>query len=216
MIKMQKLKSRKEWLEARKSYIGGSDAACILGMNPWRSNVELWEIKKGLKELEDISEKPVVKYGTLAEEHLREIFRLDFPQYKVEYAENNIWTNTRYPWAEASLDGWLTDQDGRMGILEIKTSTINSAAAGEKWKGQIPDNYYLQLLHYMAVTGAGFAILKAQLTYRQGEEVMHVTRHYDINREDVEDDIIILMEEEKKFAESLKGDTAPALILPEI
>jgi len=115
MVKMKTLASHEEWLANRKK-IGGSDAACILGLNPYKSNIELFDIKTGRAEQEDISEKPYVKYGTEAEELLRELFKLDFPQYKVEYVENNMWTNDKYPFAHASLDGWLTDGNGRKGI----------------------------------------------------------------------------------------------------
>ncbi len=81
---MKILKDRNEWL-ANRSRIGGSDASCIVGMNPYRSNVELWQIKTGQMIPEDISEKPYVKYGTEAEQHLRELFKLDFPEYQVFY-----------------------------------------------------------------------------------------------------------------------------------
>ena len=123
LVKMIVLKDRDEWL-ANRSRIGGSDASAIVGMNPYRTNIELWKIKTGQLVPEDISDKPYVKYGTQAEEHLRELFRLDFPEYQVEYTENNMFLNDRFPFAHASLDGWLTDQDGRQGILEIKTTNI--------------------------------------------------------------------------------------------
>lgn len=217
MIECMKLKNRDEWLNKRATFIGGSDAACIVGLNPWRSNVELWEIKTGRKKAEDISQNELVAYGTKAEKPLRDIFALDYPELAVDYIENNIWFNSRYPWAHASIDGLLTDTEGRRGILEIKTSNIINAASGEKWKGRIPDNYYIQILHYMAVLDADFAILKAQLKYKHDDgDIMHITRHYRIERESVEDDIIILMEAEERFAEDLKRDTPPALILPEV
>ena len=84
MLHMIILKDRKEWLENRKR-IGGSDASAIVGLNPYMSNVDLWEIKTGRREQEDISEKSYVKYGTEAEKHLRELFRLDYPEYEVGY-----------------------------------------------------------------------------------------------------------------------------------
>ena len=40
-VEMKTFETREEWLKAR-TLIGGSDAACILGKNPWKSNVELW------------------------------------------------------------------------------------------------------------------------------------------------------------------------------
>lgn len=217
MITMQQLKSRSEWLQHRTSYIGGSDAACIVGENPWKTNQELWEEKTGRRKPEDISGNPAVKYGTMAEEHLRELFKLDYPELRVEYVENNFWTNTEKPWAHASLDGWLTDQEGRLGILEIKTTTIQNATQRAKWEEGIPQNYYCQILHYMMVTGAAFAILKAKIRWEiPGAEPFAQIKHYRIEREDVEADLEYLEEAEKEFARLIEEDKEPALILPEI
>lgn len=216
MVEMIQLKDRAEWLEARKNRIGGSDAACIVGMNPYRSNVELWEIKTGQVEAEDISDKPYVKYGSEAEQHLRELFKLDFPQYKVSYVEDNMWLNDKYPFAHASLDGWLEDEQGRKGILEIKTTNILQSMQKEKWRGRIPDNYYCQVLWYLGVTGFDFAILKSQLKYDYGGDIMLTTKHYKIERKDVIEDIEYLFKEAKEFSEYVKNDTIPPLKLPMI
>lgn len=218
MVTMKVYPSSKEWLAARTSCIGGSDAACIVGLNPWKSNVELWLEKTGQATPDDISGKDVVVYGTKAEKPLRDLFKLDYPDMKVEYKANNIWTNDRYPWAHASLDGWLTGKvDGKKGILEIKTTNVMSSRQKEKWTDQIPDNYFCQILHYLAVTEFDFAILKAQLKWEIEGSVYCQTRHYRINRDEVEADIAYLMEAEKKFAyENIAKRKKPALILPEI
>lgn len=217
MVQMLTLSSRSEWLEKRKSYIGGSEAACLVGMNPYQTNVDLWELKTGRRKAPDLSDNPHVQYGAEAEKHLRELFKLDFPQYDVRYDEFNIWTNSDYPFAHASLDGWLIDRNGRRGVLEIKTATIQGAAQAEKWKDRIPDNYFCQVLWYMAVTEAEFAVLKAQLKYEHGEnDVFCMTRHYFIEREDCEDDVEMLMDAGRKFAEYLVRDERPPLILPNI
>lgn len=216
MVEMIQLKDRAEWLEARKNRIGGSDAACIVGMNPYRSNVELWEIKTGQVEAEDISDKPYVKYGSEAEQHLRELFKLDFPQYKVSYVEDNMWLNDKYPFAHASLDGWLEDEQGRKGILEIKTTNILQSMQKEKWKNRIPDNYYIQVLHYLMVTEFDFAVLKSQLKYDYDGDIMLTTKHYKIERDEVQDDIEYLQKAERRFFECIKEDRQPNLVLPVI
>ena len=212
-VEMRILNSREDWLKARTG-IGGSDASAIIGLNPYRSNVELWEEKVGMAVPEDISDKPFVKYGTQAEMHLRGLFRLDFPQYRVEYVENNMFINDKFPWAHASLDGWLTDQEGRKGILEIKTTEILQSMQKEKWNNQLPQNYYCQLLHYMAVCEADFAVLKAQLKTVFGGVPYLQTKHYHIERKDVLEDIEYLMEEEKKFWHQVQTKKKPDLILP--
>lgn len=37
--------TREEWLEERKTGIGGSDASAIVGLNPYSDNIKLWESK---------------------------------------------------------------------------------------------------------------------------------------------------------------------------
>ncbi len=216
MVEMIILKDHEEWL-ANRDRIGGSDASSILGMNPYKTNIELWQIKTGQLIPEDISEKPYVKYGTQAEMHLRGLFRLDFPQYEVEYAENNMWINDKYPFAHASLDGWLIEKEtGRKGILEIKTTNILQSMQKEKWKDCIPDNYYIQILHYLMVTEFDFAILKAQLKYEFDGDIYLQTKHYKIERAEVEEDIKYLESSEKKFWKNVQDKRRPDLILPNI
>lgn len=214
---MKTLKSRDEWLAARKHYIGGSDASAVLGMNPYKTNLELWQEKTGIVQPEDISGKPYVQYGHAAESYLRELFALDFPEYEVGYADNNIWLNDRFPFAHASLDGWLADQDGRKGILEIKTTNILQSMQKEKWDHRIPNNYYIQVLHYLMVTEFDFAVLKAQLKYEfQGGDIMLQTKHYKIERSEVQEDIELLKSSEKEFWKCVQSRKKPALLLPEI
>ena len=215
MVEMKILKDRAEWL-ANRNRIGGSDASAILGMNPYKTNIELWQIKTGQMIPEDISEKPYVKYGTEAEQHLRELFKLDFPEYEVFYEENNMWTNDKYPFAHASLDGYLRDKDGRMGVWECKTTNILQSMQKEKWKDRIPDNYYIQVLHYLMVTEFEFAVLKAQLKYEFDGEIYLQTKHYKIERYEVEEDIKTLEAAERKFWVQVQERKRPNLILPEV
>ena len=215
-ITMLELGSRDEWLQARGKRIGGSEASAVVGLNPYMSNTDLWSIKTGRREAEDISDKPYVRYGHDAEPLLRELFKLDFPDYKVGYVDNNLFLNSRYPWAHASLDGWLQDPESRTGILEIKTTEILQSMQKEKWKDRIPDNYYLQVLHYMMVMEADFACLKAQLKYDYDGDIYLQIRHYWIERQDVENDIRILSEKEEEFWHHMQNGTRPATLLPEI
>lgn len=216
MIEMTVLKDRESWLKTRTRGLGGSDISAVVGLNPYKSNVDLWMEKTGQTTPEDISEKDYVKYGTEAERHLRELFKLDFPEYRVEYIENNSFTNTKYPWAVASLDGWLTDADGRRGVWECKTTNILQSMQKEKWHNKIPMNYYCQCLFYMAVIEADFCILKAQLkTMFDGIPYLQ-TKHYFIERDEVQSDIDYLMEEGEKFWEFVQNGQCPALVLPAI
>lgn len=216
-VEMHKCKNHESWLKNRKKYLGGSDVACIMGLNPWKTNIQLYREKKGLVEPADLSDNELVIYGTKAEEHIRALFALDHPELKVEYIPENSWHNDIFPFAAASLDGWTTDKDGRKGILEIKTANITSKAQAEKWKDRkIPDNYYCQVLFYLAVTEWDYVDLRANLKYDlPDKDLFIITKDFHIERTDpnVEDDIATIMEATAKFAERLKKNEEPPLLL---
>lgn len=216
MVEMIILPDHEEWLKARAGRIGGSDASAIVGMNPYKSNVELWLEKTGQMVPDDISDKPYVKFGTEAEKHMRELFKLDFPEYEVFYEENNMWLNDKYPWAHYSADGWLKDQAGRLGHWECKTTNILQSMQKENWKDRLPDNYYIQLLHGFLVMETDFAVLKARLRFEFKGEIYAQIKHYKIERSEVEADIEFLESSEKRFWKDVQERKKPALLLPEI
>ena len=214
-VEMHKCKNHESWLKNRTKFIGGSDVACIMGLNPWKSNLQLYREKKGLVAPSDLSDNELVIYGTQAEEHIRALFALDHPEYEVDYIPNNAWRNKKYPFASASLDGWIREKaTERKGIFECKTATITSKAQAEKWKEQIPDNYYCQVIFYLGVTEWDFVDLRAQLKYQMPERDLYIaTRDYHIERSEVEEDIEIVMSKAERFAYLLKTNTPPPLLL---
>lgn len=219
MIQKLIFNNRDAWLAARKGKIGGSDAGCILGLNPWKSNVDLYLEKIGEKQPDDLSDNPLVQYGITAEEHIRALFALDYPNLNVWYEENNMFINDAYPWAHYSADGLLTDKSsGQSGILEIKTATIQSAAASDKWKdGKIPPSYLAQVLHAMAIMEAKFAYLRALLHFPKPDGETYITiRDYSIRMTDegIPEQIEYLMAEEKAFADCMREKRTPDRILP--
>lgn len=216
MIKKVRLSDRDEWLKERKKRIGGSECAAILGLNPWLTNVDLWRIKTGRMERKAVTNLAAVEYGQKAEEHLRELFKLDFPQFQVWHEPDTLFVNSEIPEAHASVDGILTDEDGRRGILEIKTSTMMTGAMWKKWDGQVPAAYFCQVLLYMAVLEADFTVLKAQLKSPTPDGCFLTTRHYFIERKDCEEDIAYLLEKLREFSKHIEEDTEPALVLPDI
>lgn len=212
-----KINNREDWLKARQNQgIGGSEAGTVLGMNKYQTNVDLWELKTGRRQAEDLSNKPAVMYGKNAEEHLRELFKLDYPEYQVDYHEFDIFVNDKHPFIFATLDGELTAPDGSRGILEIKTTTIQNSNQWDEWDNKIPDSYYVQVLHQMAATGWDFAILKAYIRYHSDDEIRATVRHYRVDRKDVQEEIDFLIQQEAIFWQAVKDDKRPPLILPTI
>lgn len=210
-----KPQSREAWLEARRRGIGGSDAGAVIGVNRYRSNVDVWAEKAGITPREDISDKPAVKFGKEAEQHIRALFALEHPEHSVEYHEFYMYVNDKYPFLYATLDGELTDDSGRHGILEIKTATIQNATGWSEWVDGIPQSYYAQVLHQLAATGWDFVILFAYLrTPYSGNIARFVERR--IEREDVADDITYLIAQEAEFWQAVETKQRPPLKLPKI
>lgn len=209
--------TREVWLECRRQGIGGSDAACITGENPWKSAVQLWREKTGTDMPDDISDKPAVQFGKQAEEHLRALFLLTYPQYTCEYHEFRMYASDRHPWLYATLDGELTDADGRRGILEIKTTTIQQSRQWDEWDDKIPQHYYIQVLHQMlACEWAEYVELYAHIRYHKADEVRAALREYRIDRGDVLHDLAWLERQEAAFWKMVQDGTEPPYLLPEI
>lgn len=214
---IRQINNHDEWLRMRQVQgIGGSEAGCILGVNKYQSSVELWELKTGRRKAPDLSNNAAVQFGKYAEPLLRDLFKQDYPEYNVDYHEYWMYVNDEYPFIFATLDGELTDAQGKRGILEIKTTTIQNRSQWDEWNNKIPDSYYVQVLHQLAATGWEYAILKAYIRYHVDGEVRVTIRHYRIDRKDVESEITYLIQEESKFWMQVQTNTRPALKLPEI
>lgn len=208
--------NRSKWLKMRCCGIGGSDAGTALGMNKFKSNVQLWREKTGLETPADISDKPAVIFGKKAERHLREIYRLEHPENVVKYSEFGMYFSEKQPFMFATLDGEITTPDGRHGVLEIKTTTVQNARQWGEWDGRIPDTYYIQVLHQLACTGFEFAVVMAFIRYFTDGELRSQIRYYSVERQQVMTDIEFLEEKEKIFWQCVTERQSPPLILPEI
>lgn len=204
-----------EWLEFRKSGIGGSDAAAICGLSPFKTNVQVWEEKVGIREPDDISANPQVQYGKDAEDLQLKMFALDYPEYDVYVHKDTVY---KRDFMFASLDGELVCKSTKEeGIYEGKTTEVHSNRDFEKWNNKVPVYYYCQILHYLIVTGKKFVILRAQIKHEgQNGEIELIIRHYRFNRKDCLEDMRFLYLKEKAFWQSVVAKKRPALILPSI
>ncbi len=140
--------SREEWLAERRRSIGGSDAAVILGLNPYNSPYALWAEKTGKVIPEDISDKEAVRLGNDLEQYVAERW-MEATGKKV-HRENYILRNDEYPFAHANPDRIVV---GEKAGLECKTTSSWERAARLR-NGEVPEDWYCQCVHYMMVTGA--------------------------------------------------------------
>lgn len=133
------------WLEWRRKGIGGSDAAAILGLNPYASAFAVYLDKLGLAPEQE--ENEAMWLGTKLEPIIADRFTEE-TGLKVQ-RRNAIYQHPEHPWMLANIDRWIV---GRNAGLEIKTTNMLNRTRFDD--GEIPPSYYAQCVHYMAVTGA--------------------------------------------------------------
>lgn len=139
--------TREEWLKWRTNGIGGSDVSVIAGINRFRSVFQLWLEKTGQAEPEE-GENDFTHFGTVLEPVVKREF-MQRTGLKVR-AKKMLLQSEEHPFMLADLDG-VINEDGKMCIFEAKTA---SAYKQDVWEQGVPEEYQLQVQHYMAVTGA--------------------------------------------------------------
>ena len=144
-----------QWRMLRKNGIGGSDAAAILGVSPFKSVLELWREKR-IDALEAQEETEEAYWGKKLESIVRVVFSTR--RGLSIYTEGFLLQHTDYPFMQANLDGYLHDSVYGPCVFEAKTA---SAYKASDWENGVPDEYYAQLQHYMAVTGYKGAYIAA-------------------------------------------------------
>lgn len=186
-----KPKDHDDWLKIRKNAIGGSDAASIVGLNKFSSPLSVWMDKTGRSEAKDSNE--AMRQGTDLEEYVARRFT-EATGKKVR-RETRVIINPDYPFAHANIDRRIVGENAG---LECKTT---SALSLKKFKdGEFPENYYIQCLHYMMVTGMEKYYLAVLVL---GKEFLW----FEIPRND--EMIQFLIESEKDFWELVESDTPP-------
>ncbi len=135
-----------DWLEYRKQGIGGSDASVVCGINRYKSPVELWMEKTGQLPHQEAGE--AAYWGTQLEPFVRAEF---IKRTGIEVRRRNeLLQSEDHPFMLANLDGICEIPNVGTCIFEAKTASAYKAG---EWEDTIPDEYALQLAHYMAVTG---------------------------------------------------------------
>lgn len=136
--------SHEEWLRERRKGIGGSDAAAILGLNKWKSPIQVYMEKIG--ELDSDVSSEAAYWGQVLEDVVaREFARRTGKKVR---NRNAILQHPDYPWMLANVDRLIV---GERSGLECKTA---SEYLKDEWKDdEVPAPYLIQCQHYMAVTG---------------------------------------------------------------
>jgi putative phage-type endonuclease len=181
--------------------IGGSDAGTIAGLNKWKSAYELWLEKTGKKE--GFSGNSATSWGNALEEIVAQKYS-ERTNNKLRKA-NNMFVHKKHRWMTGNVDRLVA---GSKKLVEIKTSLgkyRSDVEWGEDGTDIIPELYFLQVQHYLAVTNYQEADLAALISGSNGAEL----RIYPIKR----DNVIIkrLIDMEYDFWEKVQNDTPPII-----
>lgn len=184
-----------DWLEYRRQGIGGSDASVVCGINRYKSPVELWMDKTNQLPYEEAGE--AAYWGT----QLEGLVRTEFSKrtgLEVQVVKQLLQSED-HPFMQANLDGICEHPEHGTCIFEAKTA---SAYKADEWDETIPDEYLLQIQHYMAVTGyqgTYIAVLIGGNTFRW----KYVERDEEL--------ISMLIELEAKFWKHVEDVTPPPM-----
>ena len=191
---------REDWLAVRKQGIGSSDAAAAAGLNPYKSQLELWLEKTGrdtsLPKLDPLDEDSPAYWGNILEPIVathysrRSGHRVRRINAVLQHPEPQL------KWMLANIDREVIGAP-EVQILECKTAGINGARL---WKEGVPEYVQLQVMHQLAVTGKQAADV-AVLLGGQHLEVYRIERD--------ESMIARLIDLERLFWDYVVSDTPP-------
>lgn len=153
----------------RKGMIGGSDAGTLLGINQYKSPINLFYQALAIGELPSIMNAAML-HGKQLEDYVADCWQyydgtdegwvqntINKKRIKRYKKLRAIVTNPKYPVLFANIDGLITKHPiygKRQGILEIKTISGYSA---DSYEAGIPPSYLIQVQHYMLVMELPYA-----------------------------------------------------------
>lgn len=129
--------------------IGGSEAAAILGFNPYKTALQVWAEKTGKVEPEDLSGNEAVQNGKKLELPILEIYR-ERTGRNVEPLFDRLFVNKDRDFLVCHPDGAITGESQGDGVYEGKFSQTPD------WEEGVPLMYKIQLQHNIHVVGASW------------------------------------------------------------
>ena len=181
----------KEWLEKRKCCITSTDAASIMGLNPYKSRKDVLKEKFGLGQEQE--ENEAMRLGRELEPRAREVYMLIENVIVVP----EVCVHDEYYWAMASLDGLA---EGGQHMLEIK---CGKSAFEQAQRREIPAYYKCQMQHALFVTGIK---LCHYFCFWENKSIL-----LEVHRD--EEFILKLIEEEKKFYDEMLFTDPSSLVI---
>ena len=165
--------SHSSWIDHRYESIGASDAGAVLGINPYKSPVDVYMEK--VTRTNDFEDNFNMWLGREMEPIIKKKFTQE-TGLKVR-DDNKIRIDKEYPFLSTNLDGMVV---GEKVPVEYKALGF--------FDGEIPDYYFAQLQHQMMVTEAEYAYFAVVCLGR--------SRTFNVQKVDFNEEFVKLMREE--------------------
>lgn len=159
-----------EWHAQRAKGIGGSDVGAIMGVSPFSTREDIFNLKIGRTMPEERQNSGALFRGSAWEPYIARMFAKKNPTIKLVHCKDS-WQNDVRAHHLANIDGLLFE-DGSLtptAVLEVKTSSV-----AKSWEDGVPPYYRLQTLWYMSAFGINKAIVVVLINdhdFRQFEVV---------------------------------------------
>ncbi len=169
------LSPREAWLAKRQKMLTASDAAAALGVNPYKSAVQLWSEKTGLVDPSDLSGNEAVELGIRLESFTREAFADRTGREVQPWAQYVLVHHQTVDFLGCTPDATQRkDGDSDTGNLQIKTSL---GYAARRWNDGPPMEVQIQVQCEIAVMGLDWGTIAVLLA---GPRL----RYFDVERND--------------------------------
>lgn len=135
---------RTEWLAKRRTGIGASDIAPILGISPWTSTYQTW-IDKVSDDAPEVEETEAMRWGKKTEDLILDEFEERTGLHVT--GRQTMWRNLDRTWMLATTDGMVISDGESPMVVEAKQSS--------DWGwDEVPAHYLCQVQWQMMVVGA--------------------------------------------------------------
>lgn len=192
-----------EWHAARRTGLGGSEIAPVLGLSPYESRFSLWHRKAGT--IGPPPETTDMEWGTRLEKAVCQKFLDEHPEYVDLDGPDGSGTyhHPDRPWQIANPDMVLHTLDGDLwgptAIFEAKTARW-ADGWGDPGTDEIPVHYRCQVLWYLDVFGLDICHVAVLIG---GSDYREYTVHHDQN------DIDLLVAAGRAFLDTLDAGHEP-------
>ncbi len=179
----------------RHNYIGGSDIAVIMGESRYKTPFQLWCEKTQKLPIADLSNNEAVEMGSKLEQFVANEFSVRTG--KTVRRAPKVYTHPVYSYMAAHIDRLVTGTDE---ILECKTANFFKK---DEWENaEIPQEYILQVMWYLGITGRKRGYIAVLIG---GQMFKTKTIEFD------EELFNLMVEKAKEFWEMVQNDTPPEL-----